>query len=85
MQFEWIDPGLELRVEAPAKINLYLEIPGERPDGFQFLVNVTLPPGYQEGTRLPGSKRSAMRQTATEKGLQVPDQLLDDLYALANA
>ncbi|MEJ2203182.1 MAG: prolyl oligopeptidase family serine peptidase [Gemmatimonadota bacterium] len=25
----------------------------ERPDGFRFLVNVTLPPGYQEGTRLP--------------------------------
>lgn len=24
-----------------------------RPDGFKFLVNVTLPPGYQEGTRLP--------------------------------
>lgn len=24
-----------------------------RPDGFRFLVNVTLPPGYQEGTRLP--------------------------------
>lgn len=25
----------------------------ERPDGFRFLVNVTLPPGYEEGTRLP--------------------------------
>lgn len=25
----------------------------ERPDGFRFLVNVTLPNGYQEGTRLP--------------------------------
>lgn len=25
----------------------------ERPDGFRFLVNVTLPPGYQQGTRLP--------------------------------
>ena len=25
----------------------------ERPDGFRFLVNVTLPPGYQDGTRLP--------------------------------
>jgi dipeptidyl aminopeptidase/acylaminoacyl peptidase len=25
----------------------------ERPDGFRFLVNVTLPPGYVEGTRLP--------------------------------
>ena len=25
----------------------------ERPDGFRFLVNVTLPPGYQAGTRLP--------------------------------
>ena len=25
----------------------------ERPDGFKFKVNVTLPPGYQEGTRLP--------------------------------
>jgi dipeptidyl aminopeptidase/acylaminoacyl peptidase len=25
----------------------------ERPDGFRFLVNVTLPQGYQEGTRLP--------------------------------
>ena len=25
----------------------------ERPDGFRFLVNVTLPPGYREGTRLP--------------------------------
>ncbi|MGE3616788.1 MAG: TolB family protein [Gemmatimonadales bacterium] len=25
----------------------------ERPDGFKFLVNVTLPPGYQQGTRLP--------------------------------
>jgi dipeptidyl aminopeptidase/acylaminoacyl peptidase len=25
----------------------------ERPDGFRFLVNVTLPPGYKEGTRLP--------------------------------
>ena len=25
----------------------------ERPDGFLFLVNVTLPPGYQQGTRLP--------------------------------
>ncbi|MDX1495630.1 MAG: prolyl oligopeptidase family serine peptidase, partial [Longimicrobiales bacterium] len=24
-----------------------------RPDGFRFLVNVTLPPGYQQGTRLP--------------------------------
>lgn len=24
-----------------------------RPDGFRFLVNVTLPPGYREGTRLP--------------------------------
>lgn len=25
----------------------------ERPDGFKFKVNVTLPPGYQPGTRLP--------------------------------
>ena len=25
----------------------------ERPDGFKFKVNVTLPPGYQAGTRLP--------------------------------
>lgn len=25
----------------------------ERPDGFRFLVNVTLPPGYRPGTRLP--------------------------------
>ncbi len=25
----------------------------ERPDGFRFLVNVTLPPGYEDGTRLP--------------------------------
>lgn len=25
----------------------------ERPDGFKFKVNVTLPPGYQKGTRLP--------------------------------
>ncbi|MDT8341832.1 MAG: prolyl oligopeptidase family serine peptidase, partial [Longimicrobiales bacterium] len=25
----------------------------ERPDGFRFLVNVTLPPDYREGTRLP--------------------------------
>ena len=25
----------------------------ERPDGFRFLVNVTLPPGYQQGTKLP--------------------------------
>ncbi len=25
----------------------------ERPDGFKFRVNVTLPPGYQPGTRLP--------------------------------
>ena len=25
----------------------------ERPDGFKFRVNVTLPPGYQAGTRLP--------------------------------
>ncbi len=25
----------------------------ERPDGFRFLVNVTLPNGYQDGTRLP--------------------------------
>jgi len=25
----------------------------ERPDGFRFLVNVTLPPDYEEGTRLP--------------------------------
>lgn len=25
----------------------------ERPDGFRFLVNVTLPPGYEKGTRLP--------------------------------
>ena len=25
----------------------------ERPDGFRFLVNVTLPPGYEAGTRLP--------------------------------
>ena len=25
----------------------------ERPDGFKFKVNVTLPPGYQSGTRLP--------------------------------
>jgi dipeptidyl aminopeptidase/acylaminoacyl peptidase len=25
----------------------------ERPDGFRFLVNVTLPPGYTPGTRLP--------------------------------
>jgi dipeptidyl aminopeptidase/acylaminoacyl peptidase len=25
----------------------------ERPDGFKFRVNVTLPPGYQKGTRLP--------------------------------
>jgi dienelactone hydrolase len=25
----------------------------ERPDGFKFKVNVTLPPGYQQGTKLP--------------------------------
>ncbi len=25
----------------------------ERPDGFRFMVNVTLPPGYKSGTRLP--------------------------------
>jgi dipeptidyl aminopeptidase/acylaminoacyl peptidase len=25
----------------------------ERPDGFKFLVNVMMPPGYQQGTRLP--------------------------------
>lgn len=29
-------------------------IPITRPDGFSFVVNLTLPPDYKEGTRLPG-------------------------------
>ena len=30
-----------------------LRVPIERPDGFRFTVRVTLPPGYQPGTKLP--------------------------------
>lgn len=30
-----------------------LRVPIERPDGFRFTVRVTLPPGYQQGTKLP--------------------------------
>jgi dipeptidyl aminopeptidase/acylaminoacyl peptidase len=30
-----------------------LRVPIERPDGFKFTVRVTLPPGYQTGTKLP--------------------------------
>ncbi len=30
-----------------------LRVPVERPDGFRFTVRVTLPPGYQPGTKLP--------------------------------
>jgi dipeptidyl aminopeptidase/acylaminoacyl peptidase len=30
-----------------------LRVPIERPDGFRFTVRVTLPPGYQTGTKLP--------------------------------
>jgi len=42
-----VDPTPDL-TEAPRR-----RFTVTRPDGFRFLVNVTLPPGYQEGTRLP--------------------------------
>ncbi len=34
MKYEWLESGRVLKVLAPAKINLYLEILGVRPDGF---------------------------------------------------
>jgi dipeptidyl aminopeptidase/acylaminoacyl peptidase len=42
-----VDPTPDL-TEAPRR-----RFTVTRPDGFRFLVNVTLPPDYQEGTRLP--------------------------------
>ena len=38
----------------------------ERPDGFKFRVNVTLPPGYQKGTRLPAIFWFYPREYATQ-------------------
>jgi dipeptidyl aminopeptidase/acylaminoacyl peptidase len=38
----------------------------ERPDGFKFRVNVTLPPGYQTGTRLPAIFWFYPREFATQ-------------------
>ncbi len=38
----------------------------ERPDGFKFRVNVTLPPGYQKGTRLPAIFWFYPREFATQ-------------------
>ena len=44
----------------------------ERPDGFKFRVNVTLPPGYQKGTRLPALfwfyPREFTNQTEYDRG-----------------
>ena len=46
----------------------------ERPDGFKFRVNVTLPPGYQKGTRLPAIfwfyPREFATQDAYDRGIQ---------------
>ncbi len=39
----------------------------ERPDGFKFRVNVTLPPGYQKGTRLPAIFWFYPREYATQE------------------
>ena len=38
----------------------------ERPDGFKFRVSVTLPPGYQKGTRLPAIFWFYPREFATQ-------------------
>ena len=39
----------------------------ERPDGFKFRVSVTLPPGYQKGTRLPAIFWFYPREFATQE------------------
>ncbi len=46
----------------------------ERPDGFKFRVVVNLPPGYQEGTKLPALFWFYPREYATQEAYDTPDR-----------
>jgi dipeptidyl aminopeptidase/acylaminoacyl peptidase len=49
-------------------------IPVERADGFRFRVNVMLPPGYKEGTRLPAIFWFYPREYTTQENYDQPDR-----------
>ena len=46
MKIEVIEEGRRWRVWAPAKINLFFEILGKRPDGFHEIETVVSPVSY---------------------------------------
>ena len=46
----------------------------ERPDGFKFRVVVNLPPGYQQGTRVPALFWFYPREYATQEAYDTPDR-----------
>ena len=49
----------------------------ERADGFRFRVTVTLPPGYQKGTRLPAIFWFYPREFSTQEDYDRPDRMFN--------
>ena len=65
-----------MRIEAPAKINLFLQVIGRRPDGYHDLVSLMMPVGLSDILDIESSDDGNLRVEGDLSGLLQEDNLI---------